>query len=87
MFVTDANIALRQPAIQSSDRYAGTEIGGWASNAVDGSLTPHTSTNPYKFYCTHTNQEDEPWWAVDLGNVTDVGYIKVTSRSDCCRKS
>ena len=78
------NLALYQPAIQSTNFTAGFPPDqGLASLATDGSLI-----NDWKpvYPCTHTDMEDQPWWAVDLGAVTNVGHIKVTTRSYCCSK-
>eukprot|EP00058_Branchiostoma_floridae_P027790 XP_002613281.1 hypothetical protein BRAFLDRAFT_68246 [Branchiostoma floridae] len=70
-----SNIALRQPAIQSSTAYSGV-----ASRAVDG--------NRYSGYsgasCTHTSHQANPWWRVDLGSIKRVDRVVVFNRQDCC---
>ena len=30
--------------------------------------------------CTHTNQESDPWWRVDLGRVEPVGEVNILNR-------
>jgi hypothetical protein len=75
VFAGDANLAKGKPAKQSSTGY-----GGPASYAVDGRTTgvyPNKST-------THTNQENNPWWEVDLKNVHTIERIAIWSRTDCC---
>ncbi len=52
------DIAMKQTAVQSS-----TNFNGFASRAVDGNFK-------YTFAdksCTHTKDEANPWWRVDLG--------------------
>ena len=34
------------------------------------------SVNP----CTHTNEENKPWWRVDLGNKEQVSEVYVVNR-------
>ncbi len=33
---------------------------------------------------THTNEETNPWWLVDLGDTQDIGKIVIHNRADCC---
>lgn len=33
---------------------------------------------------THTNEETNPWWLVDLGDTRDIGKIVIHNRADCC---
>jgi hypothetical protein len=34
--------------------------------------------------CTHTGNDRQAWWKVDLGQTYDVKSVKVTNRKDCC---
>ncbi|CAK6978250.1 fucolectin-7-like [Scomber scombrus] len=75
------NVALRGKATQSH-RYEG-EPGrafGAASNAIDG--------NRESFYragsCTHTVEQTNPWWRVDLLESYVVTSVVITNRGDCC---
>ena len=34
--------------------------------------------------CTHTKDEKQPWWRVDLGNVELVNNVYIVNRGDCC---
>jgi len=71
---SDENLALNKNAIQSSD-------GGSAANkAVDG----NTNGNWGASSCTATGNQDHAWWAVDLGQETHIGRVRVTNRGDCC---
>ncbi|XP_063797024.1 uncharacterized protein LOC134958390 isoform X2 [Pseudophryne corroboree] len=49
-----------------------------AKNASDGSLGNHM------FKCSHTNNDLEPWWTLDLRSVMRIFSIAVTNRGDCC---
>ncbi|CAH1259009.1 PKDREJ [Branchiostoma lanceolatum] len=69
------NIALNRPATQSS-----TSGGGDPGRAVDGDDTPMYGG----LSCTHTAEESDPWWRVDLGSSRSVGQVVVTNRKDCC---
>ncbi|XP_064911339.1 uncharacterized protein LOC135578892 isoform X2 [Columba livia] len=70
------NVALGRPATQSSllDATSG------AGNAVDGNQDGNWEHGS----CTHTTEEPEPWWRVDLGARHAVYAVTVTNRRDCC---
>ncbi len=78
LFSANLNLALNKPVYQSSTGYSGP-----AEQAVDG----NSATNYYAWSCSHTNYEDGAWFAVDLGETYSVETIRITTRSDCCRKS
>ena len=63
------NLALRQPAFDSSDYPCFN-----AKYAVDG----------IKIFMScqiaHTNNDVNPWWAVDLGSATNVVNVTITPR-------
>eukprot|EP00063_Salmo_salar_P037125 XP_014011960.1 PREDICTED: uncharacterized protein LOC106577981 [Salmo salar] len=67
------NVALKEVATQSS-LYGD----GQAHNAVDG----NRESNYHKRSCTHTEQETNPWWRVDLLDVTRVTAVTITNRGD-----
>ncbi|XP_028969767.1 uncharacterized protein LOC105006817 isoform X4 [Esox lucius] len=69
------NLALNGVAVQSSP-YGGVQ----ASNAIDGERTSHY----YSGSCTHTQEDTNPWWRVDLGDVYRVTTVMITNRKDCC---
>ncbi|MEU2431585.1 discoidin domain-containing protein [Streptomyces sp. NPDC007861] len=67
------NLALGRPAEQSSTQ-------GAAERANDGNVDGiwgHGSVS-------HTLQEQQPWWQVDLGNTQELGSVTVWNRVDCC---
>lgn len=33
---------------------------------------------------THTNEETNPWWLLDLGDTQDIGKLVIHNRADCC---
>eukprot|EP00058_Branchiostoma_floridae_P005316 XP_002590804.1 hypothetical protein BRAFLDRAFT_78220 [Branchiostoma floridae] len=70
-----ANIARLKPAYQSS-------TGGSASagRAVDGDTNSIWTGNS----CTHTDEEDNPTWYVDLGESSKVASVAIYNRMDCC---
>eukprot|EP00795_Rhopilema_esculentum_P011497 gene11497-21714_t len=68
------NIALHRPTMQSSS-WDGFDSSGRAVNGQTG--TDHGAG-----YCTHTNEQYQPWWRVDLGTKYSVGTVKVTNRGD-----
>ncbi|XP_066490575.1 uncharacterized protein [Tiliqua scincoides] len=72
------NVALEGRAFQSSTY---NELGG-PENALDGSA----STNYLRGHCTHTQQEDNPWWTVDLRAEFRISRVSVTNRGDCCEE-
>ena len=34
--------------------------------------------------CTHTYEESDPWWRVDLGRVEPVAEVNILNRGHCC---
>jgi hypothetical protein len=69
------NLALSRPASQSS-----TAFGGDALRAVDGNTNGDWDANSV----THSGNEQNPWWQVDLGARYDLHSIKLWNRTDCC---
>jgi hypothetical protein len=75
VFAGDTNLAKAKPARQSSTGYAGP-----AEFAVDGNTNGvYTGKST-----THTNQEQAPWWEVDLQGVHVIERIAIWPRTDCC---
>ncbi|KAM3613906.1 uncharacterized protein V6R79_006824 [Siganus canaliculatus] len=77
---TYQNVALRGKATQSS-RYDGG-LSAFASpyNAIDGNRESTFSAAS----CTHTRQQSNPWWRVDLLDSYVVTSVAITNRGDCC---
>ncbi|XP_038135477.1 fucolectin-2 [Cyprinodon tularosa] len=73
------NVALRGKATQSQ-RYFG--IYGAASNAIDGNRSPIFHDDS----CTHTSNQTNPWWRVDLLDSYIITQIIITNRGDCCEE-
>jgi len=69
------NIALGKPTSQSS-----TGWGGVSSRAVDGNTSGAYLDNSI----THTNDEANPWWQVDLLGVRSLSEVVLYNRTDCC---
>ncbi|XP_006811252.2 uncharacterized protein LOC102806301 [Saccoglossus kowalevskii] len=53
---------------------------GQASRGIDG----NDDTVYAHQFCTHTLQELNAWWKVDLGATYDVFKVVITNRQDCC---
>jgi len=77
------NLALRKDATQSSTIWFQKRFYP-ANLAVDG----NTNGNFYAGSCAHTNaittRGYPNWLAVDLGQSTSVGRVRITNRGDCC---
>lgn len=69
-------MALKGKATQSSTlSYAN------AAKAIDGRRNSFYSAGS----CSHTAEDEtEPWWRVDLGEIYTVISVKITNRGDCC---
>ncbi|MCH6259096.1 discoidin domain-containing protein [Puniceicoccaceae bacterium K14] len=69
------NVALGGSASQSS-----TNHGGVASLAIDGNTSGVWNNSSV----THTSNEAQPWWEVDLGASYEIDEIVVWGRTDSC---
>lgn len=76
-FLSAQNLAQGKRAYQSSTAY-----GGNANRAVDG----NTDGRWPKKSVTHTRNEQNPWWEVDLGAEYDITKIEIWNRTDCCKE-
>ncbi|XP_039973392.1 uncharacterized protein si:ch211-215k15.4 [Xiphias gladius] len=74
---TYQNVALRGKATQS-DRYE--HMFGSAYSAIDGNRESLFAAGS----CTHTDEQTNPWWRVDLLESYIVTSVTVTNRGDCC---
>ena len=73
---TPVNLALGQTATQSS-----TAFDGAASRAVDGNTNGIFASGSV----THTANEMNAWWEVDLGASAVIGSIDLWNRDGCCQ--
>ena len=71
VFSGGKNVALKQPTVQTT-----TGFGGAAAKAVDG----NTNGSYSKGSVTHTAEQREPAWEVDLGKVVVIEQIVVWNR-------
>lgn len=70
----------RNWALHTSPTQSSTAFGGNAARAVDGNrdgVWSHGSV-------THTNEETDPYWQVDLGAAHYIDEIRLYNRTDCC---
>ncbi|MEM9717930.1 MAG: PKD domain-containing protein [Bacteroidota bacterium] len=70
---TPSNLALGGTASQSSTYGAGS-----ATLAVDGVTT---GSSPWTPDLQHTQSENQPWWEVDLGQLSDLQTVRIYNRS------
>ena len=71
------NVSQGKSATQSSP---GIDPGADAGAAVDG----NTNGVYYAHSVTHTGNEPNAWWQVDLGKSVDIKGIVIWNRTDCC---
>lgn len=69
-------VAQGMPAWQSSLR----SDKGHPWKAVDDNSGGHYD----KDGCTETDEEESPYWSVDLGQNRMVHYVTIQNRADCC---
>lgn len=73
--VSGTNLTLSGEAVQSSTGY-----GGDAARAIDGN-----SNGTYRHgSVTHTNNESNAWWQVELENNSQIDQIVIYNRTDRC---
>ncbi|XP_077349621.1 fucolectin-like [Lithobates pipiens] len=72
------NVARNGTASQSSDYQH--KVIGYANKAIDG----NTDGDFRKGFCTHTKDDYEPWWNLDLKKTYNISSIVITNRQDCC---
>ena len=75
---TSQNVALNKTARQSSFY----ESKGDADHAVDGNRSQMYNDGS----CTHTLDDYNPFWEVDLDDIYFIDEIIIYPRWDCCRK-
>jgi len=71
------NVATAKKTWQSSI-YAAGGLYQVAGYAVD--LDTEHLGDPAKFHCSHTNSDVNAWWVVDLGDVQQVAFVRITPR-------
>ena len=73
VFQGTENVARTGKATQSS-----TDFGGAPERAMDGNTSGDFSANS----TTHTKQEKNPWWEVDLGDEKPIERVSLWNRTD-----
>lgn len=61
-------------------RQSTTHENGEASKAIDGNADQAFD----KGSVSHTNEQNNPWLVIDLGETKEIAVIKVFNRGDCC---
>jgi beta-galactosidase len=77
VFADGKNIAVNKTATSSSV-WAGHGVNGKPSNAVDG----RTDGIMWQGSVTHTQNEKNPWWEVDLGQTAAIEQVRIFNRTD-----
>ncbi len=67
--------------LNSSVYQSSTDWGGTPEKAIDENLDGNYFRGES---CSHTKEEDDPWWILDLGRGYLVSHIVVSIRTDCC---
>ena len=74
------NIAFQKPATQSSTySHSANPV---ASKAVDGNTNGIFNIAS----TTHTNDDNEAWWEVDLIHQSEISLVTLYNRIDCCKE-
>jgi hypothetical protein len=55
---------------------------GLARTAIDGNRSGNYSTGSV----SHTKEENQPFWQIDLGDIQDIREIRIYNRTDCCQE-
>uniref|UniRef100_A0A6Q2XXY3 C-type lectin domain-containing protein n=1 Tax=Esox lucius TaxID=8010 RepID=A0A6Q2XXY3_ESOLU len=77
------NVARNGVATQSSNYvYSNANMRINASLAIDG----NRSTDANHGFCSHTNEDLNPWWRVDLLEVYRVTTVNITNRVGCSQR-
>ncbi|KAG7469118.1 hypothetical protein MATL_G00125460 [Megalops atlanticus] len=79
-YQSEENVALYGKATQSSLLRGEWAAFSHASNAIDGNTEGTLALGS----CTHTEEEDHPWWRVDLLKRYRITSVTITNRKDCC---
>ncbi|MEP7326839.1 MAG: discoidin domain-containing protein [Gemmatimonadota bacterium] len=67
-------------AVQGNPTQSSTALGADAHRAIDGNTNGDWNGGSV----THTNQEVEPFWQIDLGESHYIDEIRIYNRTDCC---
>lgn len=76
--VDSANLALGRKVTQSSIAYNGNSL-----RAIDGNTDGLWNNGSV----THTNNEANAWWEVDLGDIHKISTLRIWNRTDVCCKA
>jgi hypothetical protein len=79
VFQGSNNIAQGRPATQSST------LGGFSCNPTADKAVDDDNVGDFRIGCktSHTSNENQPWWQVDVRNVA-FDEIVLWNRTDCC---
>ncbi|NQT37763.1 MAG: discoidin domain-containing protein, partial [Planctomycetes bacterium] len=75
LVTSPVNLAVNGSAFQSS-----LNNGGVPERAIDGNMDGRWSSGSV----THTTNESQPWWRVDLAESQEIHSLSLWNRTDCC---
>ncbi|MEM9532463.1 MAG: galactose oxidase-like domain-containing protein [Pseudomonadota bacterium] len=73
-----SNVALQGTVTQSSTLPSSNSFG--PANAIDGDLSGSDESGSL----THTGQDNNAWWEIDLGQHYSIETLRIWNRTDCC---
>ena len=76
--VPNTNLAQGKTATQSST------LSGYSTDGPSSAVDGNTDGNFFDGSVTHTNDDANAWWQVDLGSSQWVSTINIYGRTDCC---
>lgn len=74
------NLAFGRGQWTSQSSYYANPLEPYPYKAVDG----HRNGNFLSSSVTHTDNDDQAWWHLDLGSSQSVGTVVLYNRTDCC---
>ena len=70
-----------QSSLYTQNLGDGHFLSGTSDKAVDGK----TNTRFTDGSCTHTEDDDQPWWSVDMGTFVTIFSVTITKREQYCK--
>ncbi|XP_063307056.1 pentraxin fusion protein-like [Pelobates fuscus] len=80
-----AQLCAPQPGAENLAGYGiVTQSSGYGSGGAIRAIDGNYDTNYHNHPCSHTNNDYEPWWKLDLRMRATIDLIVITNRQDCC---
>jgi hypothetical protein len=75
------NTPLGNVALYKSTQQSSTCCNGMSTRAVDGNTDSYWGGGSL----SHTNNDPQAWWRVDLQGIYYIDFVRLFNRSDCCQ--